>query len=156
LLGKFGNFPEIIHKERTFKTKLSVKETQRKTLKSLYNLNGKELPQNRIINLENPRYAVVFELGIADGINFNYLDDSELKRCLKFLKIRNFKTLDFFLVNKYYKIRSDDKKLPLKFDYQFLRFTFPNKCLKIMVYHERGPRRISLEELIGFLAKQIL
>ena len=157
MLGKFENFPEIIHKEKTFKTtKFSIKEKQRKILKSLYNLNGKEIQQNRITNLESPKFTVIFELGIADGMTFNYLDDSELKRCLKHLKIRNFKTLDFFMVNRYYKKKNEGKRVPLKFDYQFLRFTFPNKCLKIMVYHERGPRRIQLEELIDFLAQQIL
>lgn len=156
MLGKFENFPEIVHKEKEFKTKFSVKELQKKIIKSLYSLNRKEIRQNRITNTISSDYIVIFELGIADGINFNYLDASELKRCLNFLKNRNFKTLDFFMVNRYYKIKSGKGRTPLKFDYQFLRFTFPSKCLKIMIYHERGPRRIPLDELISFLAKQIL
>jgi len=156
LLGKFENFPEIVHKEKEFKTKFSVKELQKKIIKSLYSLNRKEIRQNSITNSISSDYIVIFELGIADGINFNYLDASELKRCLNFLKSRNFKTLDFFMVNRYYKIKSGKGRTPLKFDYQFLRFTFPSRCLKIMIYHERGPRRIPLDELISFLAKQIL
>jgi hypothetical protein len=156
LLGKFESFPEIVHKEKTFKTNLPTKKVQKRILKKFYSLNGKEFPSSYISNALGSNFIVIFEFGVAEGINFNYLDRSELNRYLKSLKSKNFKTLDFFLVNRYYKTRKEGRKTPLKFDYQLLRFEFPSKHLKIKVYHERGPQRIPLEELIEFLAKQTL
>ena len=62
MLGKFENFPEIVHKEKEFKTKFSVKELQKKIIKSLYSLNGKEIRQNNITNTISSDYIVIFEL----------------------------------------------------------------------------------------------
>jgi len=156
LLGRFENFPIFVHKTKNFKINAPLKLIQRKIIRLLHNLNGKEISSKCIFNGVDAGFKVIFEIGIADGANFNYLDELELKRCLDHLKSKSFKVLDFFLVNRYYKIDSKGQRKPLKFDYQIMRLEFSNDNLMIRVYHERGPRRIQLEELIDFFAKQFL
>ena len=157
MLGRFDNFPVFVHKAKNFKINASLGHVQRKVIEALYGLNGKEISSSGIFDGIGAGFKVIFEVGVADGVNFNYLDDLELERCLKHLKGGGgFKVLDFFLVNRYYKVDNEKRMKPLKFDYQLIRFEFLDKNLVVKVYHERGPRRIQLEELIDFLAKQIL
>lgn len=154
MLGKFENFPIFAHKEKTFRFNDSLKNIQRRIIKSIYSLNGKEIPSSLIFNGIDAGFNVIFEIGIAEGLNFNYLDETELKRFLNHLENENFKVLDFFLLSRYYV--ADSKKRPLKFDYQMIRLEFSKDSFTVKVYHERGPRRIQLEELIDFFAKQFL
>lgn len=156
MLGKFENFPNFAHKTKTFRIGDPLRTIQEKIVKSLYDLNGKEIHSNCIFSGIDSEFKIIFEIGVADGANFNYLDNSELERCLNFLKNENFEVLDFFLINRYYTADSKGRKKPLKFDYQMIRLEFSNNNLVIRIYHERGPRRIQLEELIDFLAKQFL
>ena len=156
MLGRFENFPIFAHRTKNFKINVPLKLVQKKIIRLLHDLNGKEVPSKRIFNGIDAGFKVIFEIGVADGANFNYLDKLELKRCLDHLKNKSFKVLDFFLVNRYYKIDSMGRRRPLKFDYQIMRLEFSNDNLMIRVYHERGPRRIQLEELIDFFAKQFL
>ena len=157
MLGRFDNFPIFVHKTKTFKINAPSGRAQQNVIEALHGLNGKEISSSGTFDGIDAGLKVIFEVGVADGVNFNYLDDLELKRCLNHLKGGgDFKVLDFFFVNRYYKVDNKRRMKPLKFDYQLIRFEFSNKNLIIKVYHERGPRRIQLEELIDFLAKQIL
>ena len=156
MLGKFENFPIFVHKTKTFKIDSPLISVQKKIIKSLYNLNGRELPSSRIFSGMGGGFSIIFEIGVADGANFNYLDETELDRYLNYLKNESFRVLDFFLVNRYYTTDDEKRRKPLKFDYQMMRLEFSNDKLIIKIYHERGPRRIQLEELIDFFASQFL
>ncbi|RLI22596.1 hypothetical protein DRO54_00700 [Candidatus Bathyarchaeota archaeon] len=155
MLGRFENFPIFVHKEKKFRINASMENFQKKILESLYKLNGKEISPKQILDGTDAGLKLIFEIGLAEGLNFNYLDNLELERCLNFLKNGVFNVLDFFVVNRYYRVDGDKRK-PLRFDYQLLRLEFLEKTLVVRVYHEKGPRRIQLEDLIDFLAKQFL
>jgi hypothetical protein len=57
--------------------------------------------------------------------------------------------MDFFCAVRYYKC-SAEKKTPLKFDYYMIRVIFGDS-VEIRVFHERGPRYISPEDIVTFL-----
>ncbi len=76
-----------------------------------------------------------------------------LKKQLIFLAKERLGSMDFFCSIRYYK-GTGEKKTPLKFDYYMLRTIFSKDIFEIQVFHERGPRYISPEELTRlFLAK---
>ena len=98
--------------------------------------------------------TVIFEFGIAEANNFNYLNNEEKNRVLKVIQKKPFQTMDFLCSIRYYKTQNE-KKTPLKFDYYILRFTFNKNTMGMEVFHERGPRHISPEEITSFVANKI-
>jgi hypothetical protein len=45
--------------------------------------------------------------------------------------------------------------MPLKFDYYMIRFAFSKNTMEMRVFHERGPRYISPEDITTFIVNQI-
>jgi hypothetical protein len=113
------------------------------------------------LNLEDvavpsiPQCTVILEFGIAETNNFNYLDNEEIAKVLKAIRKKSLQTMDFFCAVRYYKKTQDEKKKPLKFDYYMLRFLFNKRTVEILVFHEKGPRYVSPEDIIAFLANKI-
>jgi hypothetical protein len=62
--------------------------------------------------------------------------------------------LDFFCSIRYYR-GNGEKRMPLKFDYLIFRVVFGNEFVEFRVFHERGPRYISPEELLEFVVGKI-
>jgi hypothetical protein len=83
------------------------------------------------------------------------LDQNELNQCLKSIDETEMKTLDFFFAVRYHLVRYSGKQVPLKFDYHVLRFLFQNGGLEMQIRHEKGTRRVPLDDLTEFLVKQI-
>ncbi|MCW4002475.1 MAG: hypothetical protein NWE95_00980 [Candidatus Bathyarchaeota archaeon] len=101
-----------------------------------------------------PDGKVIFEFGLAEDDDFNYIDQEEAKRALDLLASARLDTLDFFCAIRYYK-GTGEKRQALKFDYYLLRTIFGKELFEIQVFHERGPRYISPEELVQFIFNQI-
>jgi hypothetical protein len=55
---------------------------------------------------------------------------------------------------RYYKAGTE-KKTPLKFDYYMIRFAFSKDTMEMRVFHERGPRYISPEDIVAFLVNKV-
>jgi hypothetical protein len=98
---------------------------------------------------------VSFEFGVAEGFDFNFLDQKELDQCLRSVAKKELQTLDFFFAVRYHLIREGGKRVPLRFDYHVLRFSFQESGLELRIRHERGTQRVPLEDLTDFLVKQI-
>ena len=154
MFGKYTNFPSKAHIEAIFSTRGPIKELQKLILRVLCRLN-REKPSPTSLNSPALHNCIVsFEFGLADGFDFNYLDDKELKHALEKLRVNSLSVLDFFCVIHYHKIKGE-KRVPLRFDYCMLRFKFSKKSLILRVFHERGTRRLSLEDLVHFISEQI-
>jgi len=93
------------------------------------------------------------EIGIADTLTFNFIDEEEKKRWLDILKKKSFETLDFIWIARYY-ISEKGKNRPLRFDYYMLRFIFRPEMMELRVHHERGARRLHIEDLIRLIIKK--
>jgi hypothetical protein len=153
-LGFYDNFPKNIHIVERFNSVLSSKQLQRRLIQALYNANRKEFSFEQVANPTIPNGKVIFEVGLAESGNFNFIDDEELKKVLDFLDKERLHSMDFFCVIRYYKF-SAGTKTSLKFDYYMLRAVFGKDTLEVRVFHERGPRYISPEDLTTFIFNTI-
>jgi hypothetical protein len=153
MLGCYESFPKNVHKITHFKVSASKKRLQRALTQMLHKLNNETFSLEDVTHPSVPRCTVVFEFGIADEVNFNYLDEKETNKALKVINEKPFKIMDFFCAMRYYKTENK-KKTPLKFDYCMLRFTFNKKSTEIQVFHERGPRHVSPEEIVNFVVNK--
>jgi hypothetical protein len=149
-LGFYENFPTSIHRIDSFNSTLSIKRLQQKIIQVFYQLNCKEFTFEEVVNPTVPQGRVIFEFGLAESEGFNYIDENELKKTLKLLAKERLNAMDFFCSIRYYR-DNGEKKTPLKFDYYMLRTIFGKDVFEVQVFHERGPRYISPEELTAFI-----
>ena len=149
-LGFYENFPSNIHMVESFNSTLSSKQLQQKLIQVFYDVNRKEFSFEEVANPTIPECKVIFDFGLADAESFNYMDEEEVKKALNLLAKEHLHTMDFFCAIRYYKGNAE-KKTALKFDYYLLRTIFSKDAFEIQVFHERGPRYISPEDLALFI-----
>jgi hypothetical protein len=153
MLGIYDNFPANIHRIESFTTSLSSKKLQQRLISVLREINRRTFSFEEITYPIVPGCTIIFEVGLADAKSFNYLDEEEAKKILSALRKTPFRMMDFFCAIRYYK--SAGEKTPLKFDYYMLRAIFGKNAVEIQVFHERGPRYMSPEDIITFLVNKI-
>ena len=153
-IGFYENFPVNIHRIDNFNSTLSSKQLQQKLIQIFYDINSKEFSFEEVTNPTVPQGRVSFEFGLAELGDFNYIDEEEVKKTLSLLSKERLNSMDFFCSIRYYK-GNGEKKTPLKFDYYMLRTIFSKNMLEVQVFHERGPRYISPEELTTFIFTKI-
>ncbi len=153
-LGFYENFPPNIHRVDRFNSTLSSKQLQQKLIQTLKEVNCKEYSFEEVANPTVPGGRVIFEFGLAESGDFNYIDEEEVKKTLSFLAKERLHSIDFFCSIRYYK-GAGDKRTALKFDYYMLRTLFSKDTLEVQVFHERGPRYISPEELTMFIFTKV-
>ena len=120
----------------------------------LHEINRKTFSFEEIAHPTVPECTIIFEVGIADAKSFNYIDEEETRKVLSALRKTPFQTMDFFCAVRYYKGTAENKT-PLKFDYYMLRVGFGRNAVEIQVFHERGPRYISPEDIVTFLVNEV-
>ena len=153
-LGFYENFPPNIHRVESFNSTLSSKQLQQKLIQIFYEINRKEYSFEEIANPTVPEGKVIFEFGMAESESFNYIDEEEVKKALNLLAKQRLHSMDFFCAIRYYK-GNGEKKSALKFDYYLLRTVFSKDTLEVQVFHERGPRYISPEDLTMFIYNKL-
>jgi hypothetical protein len=154
MLGFYENFPEGIHRIESYTSSLSSKKLQQRLIQVLSEINRKTFSFEEIANPTVPECTIIFEVGIADAKSFNYIDEEETKKASNALKKEPFRVMDFFCAVRYYKAKTE-KKTPLKFDYYMIRVAFGKDTMEIRVFHERGPRYISPEDIVAFLVNKV-
>ena len=149
-LGCYENFPQSIHRIDRFNSTFSSKRLQQKLIQVLHELNCREFSFEEVANPAVPQGRVIFEFGVAESEGFNFIDKEELEKALTFLSRTRLHSMDFFCSIRYYRLKGK-KKMPLKFDYYMLRTLFSKNMVEFQVFHERGPRYLSPEELTEFI-----
>jgi hypothetical protein len=150
-LGNYQNFPPNIHFTQSyFSYAPSTRQLQQRLIQVLGEANKREFRFEEISIPTVPDGWVIFEFGLADGINFNFVDDAEVGKTLDLLEKTRVGSLDFFCSIRYYR-GSGEARAALKFDYFMLRLIFEKGSLEVRVAHERGPRYLSPGELAEFL-----
>ncbi len=155
MLGRYENFPETVHAVALFDYQDSAKEVQKAILCALHNLNHERYDLDAVTPYLKQKCEVSFEFGVAEGFDFNFLDQKELDQCLRSVAEKELQTLDFFFVVRYHIIGEAGKRVPLRFDYHVLRFTFQESGLELRICHEKGTQRVTLDDLTDFIAKRI-
>ncbi len=153
-LGHYDNFPSNIHHVASYLSTVSIKQLQQKLIELLGSLNHKEFTFEEIAIPTIPHGKVIFEFGLADSKSFTFLDDIEVKKAIGLLAKVQLHYLDFFCAIRYYKLRGKTK-VALKFDYYLIRNVFNKGNFEFQVFHERGPRYISPEEISSFVILKI-
>jgi hypothetical protein len=153
MFGIYENFPLNVHFKKSFSTTLNNKQLQQKLVKTLTTLNRKPFRFEEITIPTIPNCEILFEFGIAEKENFNFLDEQEVKRANKLSKTGQ-NLLDFFCVIRYYRCHFQ-KKTALKFDYYMLRTNFTVKTVEFRVFHKQGPRYITPEEIVNMIIDSI-
>jgi hypothetical protein len=154
MIGFYENFPVNIHRIETFTSSLSTRKLQQRLIQVLQDINRRTFSFEEIAHPTVPECSVIFEVGIAEAKSFNFIDKEEVKNVLSVLRKETLRLMDFFCAVRYYKITSE-KKTPLKFDYYMIRVVFGKDSVDIRVFHERGPRYISPEDIVTFLVNTI-
>jgi len=154
MLGFYENFPENVHKTALFAASISSKRLQQTLTQILKDINSKTFNLEDTAYPSVPKCTVIFEFGIAEANNFNYLDNEETNKVLKVIQKKPLQVMDFFCAIRYYK-KQNEKKTPLKFDYYMIRFTFKKDSMEIQIFHERGPRYVSPEDIVNFVVNKI-
>jgi hypothetical protein len=154
MLGFYENFPVKIHRIETFATPLSNNRLQRRLIQVVHNINRRTFSFEEVACPTVPECTIIFEAGLAEAKSFNYVDEEEKQKVLSALRKTPFQTMDFFCAVRYYKGTAEDKA-PLKFDYYMMRLIFGKNNLEIQVFHERGPRYISPEDVITFVVNEV-
>jgi hypothetical protein len=154
MIGLSDNFPKRIHRLERYETTVATKKIQKKLVQVLEKINRKTFSFEEVSHPTIPNCKIIFETGLAEAKDFNYIDEVEKIRFLKALKKETFNLLDFFISIRYYRIK-EKKSAPLNFDYYQIRISFDKKTIEAKVFHERGPRYISPEDLITFIINDL-
>ena len=154
MLGLYDNFPENIHSIASFTFSVPSRKLQEKLVQVLYEMNSRAFNSEEIDQRGLRECAIVFETGVAESGSFNYLDEAEARKLQEVVKREPFRILDFFLSVRYYRINGE-KKTPLRFDYFLVRTILKENFLEIRIFHERGPRYISPEDIGNLLGERV-
>ena len=153
-LGFYETFPENIHHLDNYTSFVTIRQLQQKIIHFLGNINRKELAFEQISIPTIPDGLVLFEFGLAEDAGFNYLSPPEVSRSLDFVDQEQVYTLDFFCSIRYYR-GNGEIRVALKFDYYMLRTVFSKGMLELRIFHERGPRYLSPEDVTSFIVKGV-
>lgn len=154
MLGFYDDFPAFPHAKAEYTCTTSAVTLQKAIMNAAFSLNDQKSDLTAIAPTKIG-CKISFEFGVAEGSNFDYLDSEEIERFRKSMsKKETLSCLDFLCIVKYH-VTNGGRKQPLKFDNYMLRFVFQGPHVQLRVFHERGTQRLSLEELIEFLTKQV-
>ncbi len=156
-LGRFETFPEdLIQAYAEFSHLISTRKLQFLIVEALKDLNGHvEIADPDIIATTTP-ITCKFEIGIAEGVAFNFLSENEFKRFKKQMKSKTCKTLDFLVCVFYRYKREDGKEVSLWSDFHHVRFGLEEpRILEVKVHHFKGTRKLPLNILIRKLIDKI-
>jgi hypothetical protein len=154
MLGFYANFPQNIHKAETFSTSISTKKLEQVLVETLYRLNSETFSLEEVAAPSIPDCKVIFEVGVAEGNDFNYLDSEERERLLSALNKKLFQVMDFLCVIRYNRMQ-EKRKTRTRFDYYMLRLMFGENLTEIQVSHERGIRHTSPDDIVKLVLNRV-
>jgi hypothetical protein len=155
MLGFYTHFPQTIHFSQMLPSSVSKHTFQQRLICLLEEMNRKAFTFEEVANPTIPECALFFEFGVAYAENFIFLNAEEAKNLHSVLSKRSFAVLDLFCAIRYYKVMQE-KRVPLKFDYYILRLSFgENGVVEFRIFHEKGPRYLTPEDLVTFIAQKV-
>ena len=157
MLGRYDNFPTIIHGIVRLLHQIPLPTLQQLLIASLHEINGRKEPYEISVADHPGTYQgeLSFEVGVAEGVYFNYLDNNELNRLYESLSSKGlFGVLDFLIIVGYHYSRGG-KKIALKFDRNILRFIFYENMVELSLFNEKGIRRMPLDEFLNYVIKNL-
>ncbi|MCL2358152.1 MAG: hypothetical protein LBH74_03195 [Nitrososphaerota archaeon] len=153
-LGFYDNFPPNVHHAENYRVIVTNRQLQQHLIQFFDELNHRRFNFEEVTIPTIPNGVVIFEFGLAETDSFTFLNETQTKKALEYVSRVQVQTLDFFCVIRYYK-NSYGKQQALKFDYYMLRMVFKKGTFELQIYHERGPRYLSPQDIEGFLVNNL-
>lgn len=156
-LGEFTNFPSLTHGLAIISHENSTAKIQRAIIQALYNTNGHKDAYDVSVAGQAGNYEgeLAFEVGVANGLFFDYLDEATLKELYNPLESgKEYSILDFLIIATYHYSRSG-KRIPLIFDHHVLRFFFNVGEVELTLFHSKGTRRMPLDDFLNVIINKI-
>jgi hypothetical protein len=153
MLARYDGFPENVHHTTYFSSAIYIGKLQHAITEAISTLNDGALDTKKIEIASVSDLTVTLEFGIADGNDFTYVNTEEKNRIDKAIKTNPFQLMDFICAIRYQKA-IETKKAPLRGDYYMIRLVFGKKLLEARVFHERGSRRITPEEMANLIVDE--
>ncbi len=156
-LGEFINFPETVHGRSIISFKIPVQKMQLAVIEAMFYMNGHKEP--RLLSPstlpKETKGVMGFEIGIADGIFFDNLDEETARGATEYFSLKSgYRILDFLVVTTY-RYSREGRVLPLKFDHHLLRFFFNSGKIEVLLHHLQGTRRLPLDELLKIIFDEL-
>ncbi len=139
---------------QSFNSAIPSGQLQRRLIQALYEINRAEFSFEEAANPTIPGCKIIFEFGLANAESFNYIDEEEVEKALDLLSKEQLDTVDLFCAIRYYRCE-EEKKRALKFDYYLIRTVYNRRAFGIQVYHKKGLRYLSPEDLTQFIFNKI-
>lgn len=156
-LGEFTNFPSLTHGLASISHGNNMGKIQRIIIQALYNLNGHKdsYPVSVAGHAGAYEGELAFEVGVANGLFFDYLSEEILKELYSPLESgKEYSILDFLVIVTYHYSR-EKKRIPLIFDHHILRFSFNDGEVEVTLFHSKGTRRMPLDEFLNVIISRI-
>jgi hypothetical protein len=158
MLGKYDRFPAtILHGSASLSHKNSITKLQLLLIRSLRALNGHTNDYSVSVadHMGTFEGKITFEVGVAEGIYFNYLDNEEVMHLNDWMSSRGvFSSLDTILIVRYHYTQGK-KRIPLRADRYLLRFIFHTSRIELRLFHEGGIMRMTPEEVLAYVIEHI-
>lgn len=157
ILGIFTNFPIIVHGRAEAVYNAPPFKVQRATIQALQDFNNHQETYYLSISNQKGTYrgTLGFEVGVAEGIFFDRLNNEMVKRLFKPISpTRRYPLLDFLIIVTYHYLHHG-KRIALNFDYHHLRLIFNNRRLEVRLFHSKGTKRLPLDELLKRIFNKI-
>jgi hypothetical protein len=148
-LGVYNNFPVNVHHTESYPCTVSNRKLQQQLIQFFGKVNRQKFSFEEVTIPTVPNSRVIFEFGLAETDGFTFLNEAHTKKALEYVTKSHVQILDFFCAICYYK-NSYEKWQALKFDYYMLRILFGKGTIELQIYHERGPRYLSPQDLAEF------
>ena len=158
--GKFDNFPDQIHGRLKIGHRTSIFKIYQIIIQTLNKLNNftTKLKVNDTDHSKRLERLMVFEVGIADGSYFQFLDHEtmiKLSRYHQLIKNQQISVLLDVLVIISYHYYRQNKKISLNSDHNILRFIITPKLLNIYLFNAKGIRRLPLDQFLQRLFNKL-
>ncbi|MFQ6075954.1 MAG: hypothetical protein ACE5Z5_07455, partial [Candidatus Bathyarchaeia archaeon] len=157
-LGVFSGTPHPIHGIAQLTHGGPASRLQRAVVQSLYEMNGSKEARPLSVAGRPGTYdgEVSFQIGVGNGVYFDYLDAETLGELFELMNRRNaLPVLDFLIVVTYHYLRGG-KRVALRFDHHLLRFVFHKDRVELLLAHTKGIRRTPLDELLSRVIGRII
>ena len=158
--GKFDNFPDQIHGRLKISHRTSIFKIYQIIVQTLNKLNNftTKLEVNDTDHSKRLEGLMAFEVGIADGSYFDFLDHETMTKLIRYQQlIKNHQIsvlLDVLVIISYH-YKRQDKRIALNSDHNILRFIITPKLLNIYLFNAKGIRRLPLDQFLQRLFNKL-
>lgn len=155
--GLFINFPSMIHGVARISHENATVKIQQAIIQAFYSLNKLKdaYPISVADHVGTYNGEISFEVGVADGLFFDYLNQEALQKLYATLKSGEAHSILDFIIIIVYRYLREGKRISLNFDHHILRFLFYNREVEVSLFQSKGTRRMPLDDFLNLIISRV-